>query len=66
MPKVSGLGHVGIFVNDLMKQRDFYSRVMGLQITDEDLEQRGMVFMSAQPEVEHHEFVIMKGRTGAP
>ena len=66
MPKVSGLGHVGIFVNDLMKQRDFYSRVMGLEIADEDLEERGMVFLSAHPDEEHHEFVIMKGRTGGP
>ena len=64
MPRVSGLGHVGIFVNDLMKQRDFYSRVMGLEIADEDLENRGMVFLSAHPDEEHHEFVIMKGRTG--
>ena len=64
MPKVSGLGHVGIYVNDLMKQRDFYSRVMGLQIADEDLEERGMVFLSAHPDDEHHEFVIMKGRSG--
>ena len=62
MPQVSGLGHVGIFVNDLMKPRDFYTRVMGLKIADEDLEQRGMVFLSAHPEEEHHEFVIMKGR----
>ena len=66
MPKVSGLGHVGIFVNDLMKQRDFYSRVMGLEIADEDLEERGMVFLSAHPDEEHHEFVIMKGRSGPP
>ena len=66
MPKVSGLGHVGIYVHDLMKQRDFYSRVMGLQIADEDIEGRGMVFMSAHPDEEHHEFVIMKGRTGDP
>ncbi len=65
MPKVSGLGHVGIYVDDLMKQRDFYSRVMGLQIADEDIEERGMVFLSAHPEDEHHEFVIMKGRSGA-
>ena len=64
MPKVSGLGHVGIFVHDLMKQRDFYSRVMGLEIADEDIEGRGMVFLSAHPDEEHHEFVIMKGRTG--
>jgi catechol 2,3-dioxygenase-like lactoylglutathione lyase family enzyme len=63
MPKVSGLGHVGIYVDDLMKQRDFYSRVMGLEIADEDLEQRGMVFMSAHPDEEHHEFVLMKGRS---
>ncbi len=62
MPRVNSLGHVGIYVNDLMKQRDFYSRVIGLQITDEDLEQRGMVFMSARPDEEHREFVIMKGR----
>ena len=62
MPKLSGLGHVGSYVNDLMKQRDFYSRVMGLEITDEDLEKLGMVFMSANPSDEHHEFVIMKGR----
>ena len=64
MPKVSGLGHVGIYVHDLMKQRDFYSRVMGLQIADEDLEGRGMVFMSAHPNEEHHEFVLMNGRSG--
>ncbi len=64
MPKVSGLGHVGIFVHDLMKQRDFYSRVMGLEIADEDIEGRGMVFLSAHPDEEHHEFVIMQGRTG--
>ena len=63
MPKVSGLGHVGIYVNDLMKLRDFYSRVIGLQITDEDLEQRRMVFLSANPAAEHHEFVLMEGRT---
>ena len=64
MPKVSGLGHVGIYVHDLMKQRDFYSRVMGLEIADEDIEGRGMVFLSAHPDEEHHEFVIMKGRAG--
>ena len=63
MPAVSGLGHVGIHVNDLMGQRDFYSRVMGLKIADEDLENRGMVFFSANPDEEHHEFVIVQGRT---
>lgn len=35
---------------------------MGLKITDEDLDGGGMVFMSADPVAEHHEFVLMKGR----
>jgi len=61
MAQTTGLGHVGIFANDFMKQRDFYSRVIGLQIADENLE-RGMCFMSTDPVAEHHEFVIMKGR----
>ncbi len=62
MPAIEALGHVGVYAEDLMKQRDFYSRVLGLQIADEDLENRGMVFMSADPKREHHEFVLMKGR----
>ena len=62
MPKIESLGHVGIYAEDLMKQRDFYTRVLGLQIADEDLEERGMTFLSADPDREHHEFVLMKGR----
>ena len=62
MSQITGLGHVGIYADDLMKQRDFYTRVMGLTIADEDLEGRGMVFMSTDPVAEHHEFVLMKGR----
>jgi len=56
------LGHVGIYTQDLMKMRDFYTRVIGLQVADEDLDGRGMCFLSADPVSEHHEFVLMKGR----
>ena len=62
MPQVEGLGHVGVYAKDLMNMRAFYTRVVGLKIADEDLEGRGMVFLSANPEYEHHEFVLMKGR----
>ena len=62
---VAGLGHVGIYSDDLMKQRDFYTRVIGLSIADEDLDGRGMCFMSADPVSEHHEFVLMKGRVSS-
>ena len=62
MAAIEALGHVGIYTEDILKQKDFYSRVMGLKIADEDLDGRGMVFMSADPEREHHEFVLVKGR----
>jgi catechol 2,3-dioxygenase-like lactoylglutathione lyase family enzyme len=35
---------------------------MGPTIADEDLEERGMVFLSADPIAEHHEFVLIRGR----
>jgi catechol 2,3-dioxygenase-like lactoylglutathione lyase family enzyme len=61
MPQITRLGHVGLFCNDLMKMRDFYSRVMGLTITDEDLE-RGICFLSADPEAEHHELALARAK----
>ena len=38
MSLIKNLGHVGIICDDLMKVRDFYTRVMGLTVTDENLE----------------------------
>jgi catechol-2,3-dioxygenase len=61
---IIGLGHTGLWVRDLEVMRDFYSRVMGLQVTDED-EELGIVFFSSKPEQEHHEFVLQMGRTAA-
>ena len=65
MAAIEGLGHVGIHTQDLLKMRDFYTRVMGLQIADENIE-RGIVFLSANPEDEHHEFVLARGRDVPP
>ncbi len=62
MARTAGLGHVGIYAHDIMKMRDFYTRVIGLEVADEDLEGRGMCFLSSDPISEHHEFVLMKGR----
>ena len=59
---ITGLGHTGFWVNDLAVMRDFYTRVMGLTVTDED-DDLGIVFFSSRPEEEHHEFVLQKGRT---
>lgn len=58
------LGHVGIFVRDLDKMVDFYTRVMGLTISDRGAATTSpleLVFMSSDPS-EHHQFVLVTGR----
>ena len=61
MPQITGLGHVGLYCEDLGKMRDFYSRVLGLAITDEDLD-RGICFLSADPQAEHHELALARAK----
>ncbi|MDQ6675074.1 MAG: bifunctional 3-(3-hydroxy-phenyl)propionate/3-hydroxycinnamic acid hydroxylase [Chloroflexota bacterium] len=65
MPNIVKLGHTGVWVNDLDKMKDFYTRVLGLTVTDED-PSGGMVFLSSHPDEEHHEFVLARGRVGGP
>ena len=64
MPEITGLGHVGLYCDDLEKMRDFYSRVLGLTISDEDLE-RGICFLSAAPDAEHHELALVRAKEPA-
>lgn len=59
--RVARLGHVGLHVQDLEKQKTFYRDIIGLTVTDEDAE-RGLVFMSARPDEEHHELLLCRGR----
>jgi catechol-2,3-dioxygenase len=59
--RVARLGHVGLHVQDLEKQKAFYRDIIGLTVTDEDPE-RGLVFMSSRPNEEHHELLLCRGR----
>lgn len=61
MPQVTSLGHVGLYVKDYERAKDFYTRVLGLHLTDED-PQRKMAFLSAQPDTEHHEVLLAAAR----
>ena len=58
---VSRLGHVGLYARDLEGLRDFYRDVLGLKVADQDLD-RGIVFMSSDPDSEHHELALARGR----
>jgi catechol 2,3-dioxygenase-like lactoylglutathione lyase family enzyme len=62
LPKIARLGHVGIFVEDVETALRFYRDLLGLTLTDAD-ESNGMYFLSARPDVEHHEFLVCRGRT---
>jgi catechol 2,3-dioxygenase-like lactoylglutathione lyase family enzyme len=64
MPQITGLGHVGLYCNDLPKMRDFYANLLGLTISDEDPD-RGICFLSAAPEAEHHELALVQAREPA-
>jgi len=61
MSLIKNLGHVGIICDDFLKMRDFYTRVLGLTVTDESPE-RGSCFLSADPENEHHELNLGQAR----
>jgi catechol 2,3-dioxygenase-like lactoylglutathione lyase family enzyme len=58
------LTHVGIFVRDLDRMLDFYTRVIGFAVSDRGPRTQGggeIVFMTRDP-AEHHQFVLATGR----
>jgi catechol-2,3-dioxygenase len=57
MARVRGLGHVGLYVKDLERELWFFRDLLGMQVTNGDVE-RGPVFLSAQPEEEDHEILL--------
>jgi catechol-2,3-dioxygenase len=59
MPKVTGLGHIGIYVKDPAVMVDFYSNFLGLTVTDRGENDR-IVFLSAHPDEEHHELALAR------
>src|SRR5438093_12324717 len=64
MPRVIGLGHVGLYVRDLERMVGFYRDVMGMQVTKQNW-RLGAVFLSADPEAVDHEIALMRGRPSA-
>jgi catechol 2,3-dioxygenase-like lactoylglutathione lyase family enzyme len=67
VPKFA-FSHMGMFVADLAKMRDFYTRVLGFTVTDSgELETpRGTLqfaFLSRDPK-EHHQIVLATGKPG--
>jgi catechol-2,3-dioxygenase len=60
------LSHMGIYVNDMARMEDFYSRVLEFTVTDQGSLDTShgkvsLVFLSRDPEV-HHQIVLASGR----
>jgi|SRR5262245_26646032 len=62
MPKIKGLSHVVLYVNDLDKMVAFYRDVLGLVKYRENA--RGMVFLTPDPNLDDHQLALVKGREG--
>ena len=62
MPKIKGLSHVVLYVNDLDKMVAFYRDVLGLIKYHEHPGR--MVFMTPDPEIDDHQLALAKGREG--
>lgn len=62
MPRVSSLGHVGLYVRDIERSKAFYRDILGLTISDQN-PNTGSVFMTAKDRrEEHHELLLIPGR----
>lgn len=66
MPFSLSLTHVGIYVVDIARMVDFYTRVVGFAEADRGKRTTGdgeIVFLTRDP-TEHHQFVLATGRPG--
>ena len=58
------LSHIGLFVTDMQKMRDFYTRLLGFKVMDEGSLRPGsarLTFLSKDPK-DHHQIVLVEGR----
>ena len=62
MPKIKGISHIVLYVNDLDKMVAFYQDVLGLVKYHEHPGR--MVFMTPDPEIDDHQLALVKGREG--
>jgi catechol 2,3-dioxygenase len=62
MPKITGLSHVVLYVNDLDKMVAFYRDVLGLIQYHEHPGR--MVFLTPDPDIDDHQLALAKGREG--
>jgi catechol 2,3-dioxygenase len=63
MPRVTGLGHIGLYVRDVPRMATFYRDFLGMQVTKQAPGGRA-VFLSSAPEEVDHEIALMVDPSG--
>ncbi|MGE0260907.1 MAG: VOC family protein [Alphaproteobacteria bacterium] len=58
------LSHVGLYVHDVPKMIDFYTKTLGFVVSD-GAEDGRITFLSRNPS-DHHQVVLVRGRTTDP
>ncbi len=61
MSRVLGLGHIGIYVQDLERMVAHYRDFLGMTVTKQNWD-NGTVFLSAEPQAADHEIALIRGR----
>jgi len=63
MTATAALSHFGIHVTDMARMEEFYTRALGLLVSDRGALPNGptLVFLSRDPD-EHHQLVLVTGR----
>src|SRR5258705_6761271 len=61
MQEAPRLSHVGLYVHDVRKMIDFYTKVLGFVVSD-GAEDGRITFLSRNPS-DHHQVVLVRGRT---
>jgi catechol 2,3-dioxygenase-like lactoylglutathione lyase family enzyme len=58
------LSHIGLYVTDMDRMRDFYTRLLGFKVMDQGVLSGGgprLTFLSKDPK-DHHQIVLVTGR----
>jgi catechol 2,3-dioxygenase-like lactoylglutathione lyase family enzyme len=63
MARITSIGHVGIYCDDVERMKDFYTRVLGLQVTHA-IPAEGLYFLTPDPAQEHHMIFLRQGERG--
>ncbi len=64
MPRVSGLGHIGLYVRDVPRMTAFYRDFLGMQVTKQAPDGRA-VFLSSDPATVDNEIALMVDPNGS-